>query len=160
MSGTSKELLLEIAVLAKRYPPEEWKRVLRMFEDESTRETVISLLNSAAGLAAEFRTIRNEGRVPKSRSPEREANRGSATLNRSLHLLVAELPMPRLKQLAKEFRVPTSPKDSRVRLVKQITSAFQTRGNSAKNAYLHLLRQREPSGEYGKWVKIILGKST
>jgi hypothetical protein len=157
MNGGGKDLLLDIALLVKRYPPEDWNRLVALLEDDSTRERVLSLLRRARNLSeAHYATPRKE--IVRQLSKERNPSLPVANLNRNLDLLVAELPIARLKQLAKDFGVPTSSKDSRIKLVRRITNTLRTQSTSAKHAYLDLLRTRSSSGEYEKWVSIILGK--
>jgi len=157
MKKGGSDLLLDVMKLIKRYPPEEWKRALAIFENEAAREPIIHLLRTARDLSERNQAGREVARRPKTRKKEGQ-DRPRAFFAPDLRTSIAQQPMAVLKQLAKDFNVQTSPKDSRARLIGKIANAFSRQGNSAKRAYLDLIRARSSSNEYSKWVDIILGK--
>jgi hypothetical protein len=156
MKNGGNDLLLDVMKLIKRYPPEEWNRALAIFENETAREPIIHLLRTARDLSQ-----RNQsGREPLLKTTKRATRKKPprATFAPDLRTSIAQQPMAVLKQLARDFNVQTSSKDSKARLIGKIANAFSKQGNSAKRAYLDLVRARSSSNEYSKWVNIILGK--
>ena len=160
MKSGGNDLLLEIVRLIQRYPPEEWKSALAIFESEIAREPIVHLLQAARDLSESDqvgREVQPKTRRRRTRKGE-DQDRPRAFLAPDLRSSIAQQPMAVLKQLAKDFNVQISSKDSRARLIGRIANAFARQGNSAKRAYLDLIRARSSSNEYSKWVNIILGK--
>jgi hypothetical protein len=156
MSVHDRDLLLEIMLLIRRHSPEEWKKALSLLEDEDFREQMFSFLRTASKLSENKHPQESVARRRRAKGQSRRIDtyRGS-----DISTLISAQTTSRLRQMAKDFGLNTSPKDSRERLITRLRVSLSSQRTPVRRANLDSDRTRPSSGEYSKWVNIILGKS-
>ena len=163
----NRDLIIDLAKLARRYEPEEWDALIEVLTDDIRRGEVVSVLVEIAGVSR----APGAGRKIRQRPvhlvlDELEAtDHQKASLLKGLRakllsreLLSSPSELRAFSEAAglKEFTRSSKREQAVSELVRRLTDVTYERILSALE--IATMEQRDPSEEYGSWVKFILGR--
>lgn len=154
----NSELLKDLSILLARYPPDDWKQVSLILEDRESREQIVSVLKALEDLS---RASKSAARSVEGGRPEAEAKvfgREESAEYRKLTTKLNQMPTAQLKAFAAQSGIKVAAKDSRERVLRRLLAAVSPRGAGSSVRGTAPQQKKARDGEYGKWVKIIMGR--
>lgn len=146
MNVRGSDFLFDFALLLRRYPSQEWLHLADLLEDQYERARIVELLRAAGRLgSSSIKTQKHEFISPRSSVKKVSGNRAAQELEDEL----ARSSISRLRELASQSGLGSSPKDSRKRLIGRIVKSFSKIPTERRSI-------TGQGGDYGKWAEIIL----
>lgn len=166
----NRDLIADLARLARRYPPEDWDALVRWLEDDTRRQQLSSLLHELSIASRRTTPLGRREKRPQSIGrlfgEMQSTEPAKAELLRDLHsnLLTREL-LPTAASL-REFTEIAGLKS--INLRKREQAANQLIRQLANLRYDEIARAlevtssgpRDLGAEYERWVALILGRSS
>jgi len=166
----NRDLVADLARLARRYPPEDWHAILRWLEDETSRHQLSLLLRELSNVSK--RVVPPRKREKRSQSIGRlleemqSTEPAKAELLRDLHrrLLTRELlPTPAslrefIEIVGLESRNTQKREQATNQLIRQLASLQHD--DIEKALQVASTGPRDLGEEYERWVALILGRGS
>lgn len=166
----NRDLVADLARLARRYPPEDWDAILRWLEDDTRRQQLSSLLHQLSIVSKRVMPPGKREKRPQSIGRLLEETQSTepakAELLRDLYrkLLIRELlPTPaslrEFTEIAGLKSINTRKREQAVnQLVRQL--ADLPYDDIAKALEVASTGPRDLGAEYERWVALILGRGS
>lgn len=166
----NRDLVADLARLARRYPPEDWDAILRWLEDDTRRQQLSSLLRQLSIVSKRVMPPRKREKRPQSIGRLLEEMRSTepakAELLRDLYrrLLTRELlPTPAsLREFIEIAGLESSSTQKREQATNQLIRQLASLQHDDIKKALEVASTgpRDLGKEYERWVALILGRSS
>jgi alanyl-tRNA synthetase len=164
---SNKDLLIDLARLVKKHPPEEWESVINWFKDEERREKLLAIIQELAGVSKKIhdksRRKRNIPGIAYLLDEVRQIDPQKAELLRQFwNKLRSREVLPTfstMRMFAEAAGLPIISAKKREQAVNELMRQFMNLPyDEIQDTLQKALIARSNFGEdYGRWVDLILG---
>jgi hypothetical protein len=159
MKSSYEEFLLELAILIKRYPSDDWVKLAKMIEQPTSRSRIVSFLKGAADLHAALSESHGRTDAHPQKLARLSGGKGRKTdSSEKLQLKLAHASARDLRLLAQKAGLRVSTKESKKRLVARIVKTSKlAKSVPGKVSTAQVVSRR--TDDFGHWARIILGRT-
>jgi hypothetical protein len=159
MKASYEEFLLELAILIKRYPSDEWAKLAKMIEQPTSRSLIVSFLKGATELQAALGEPRDQVGSQTEKSARVAGGKDEkADGLEKLRLKLAHASARDLRLLAQKAGLRVSRKESKMRLAARIVRRSKpAKSASGKKGGPQVANRK--TDDFGHWARIILGRA-
>lgn len=161
MKEVSSEILIDLARLLKRYPPEAWEEVLHILEDRRTIEKLIFFARNMQHLAHQVKHVPDAPlfSIEESRPSFQEEFERAHVLS-LLRSDLSKKPLAQLRDVARSLMIRSDFPGKKPAVIKRIMEELSTLPPKELQKKLprHLMNSARSAEEYERWVTLIMGK--